>query len=451
MEAKIQALYQKIQRRDPDQKEFLQAVDEVFSTLAPVIEKYPHYLPVLERLVEPERQIVFRVPWVDRDGNSQVNRGMRVQYNSALGPYKGGCRFHPSVNLSVIKFLGFEQNFKNALTGLPLGGGKGGSDFDPKGKTETEIMLFCQSFMTELQRYLGPNTDVPAGDIGVGAREIGYMFGQYKRIRNAWEGVLTGKAYDYGGSLIRPEATGYGAVYFADEMLKEHGISIAGKRCTVSGSGNVAQFCIEKLLDLGAVPLTCSDSNGSIYEPEGFTREKLAILMKLKNVDRARLSEYPKYSPSAQYFEGQRPWHVACELAFPCATQNELLGADAETLIKNGCFLVSEGANMPSNPEAIEKYMATKGPNGIPFLYGPGKAANAGGVSVSGLEMTQNSIRLRWTREEVDNKLKEIMANIFKTCRDVAADLGAPHNYMLGANCGGFMKIAAAMDKMGIC
>ncbi|KAL0212951.1 hypothetical protein RCL1_006577 [Eukaryota sp. TZLM3-RCL] len=312
-------------------------------------------------------------------------------------------------------------------------------------------MAFCQSFMIELQRHCGPNTRVFYGGAGVGPRELNYLISQYKRNRKLIEDVYAEKVYDYGGSLIRPEATGYGAVYFADEMLKEHGISIAGKRCTVSGSGNVAQFCIEKLLDLGAVPLTCSDSNGSIYEPEGFTREKLAILMKLKNVDRARLSEYPKYSPSAQYFEGQRPWHIACELAFPCATQNELLGDDAETLIKNGCFLVSEAASMPSNPEAIEKFLSSKCPNGIPFLYGPGKAANAGGVSVSGLEMTQNSIRLRWTREEVDNKLKEIMANIFKTCRDVAADLGAPHNYMLGANCGGFMKIAAAMDKMGIC
>ncbi|KAL0244597.1 hypothetical protein GEMRC1_008679 [Eukaryota sp. GEM-RC1] len=449
MQQQIDALYERVKTRDPDQKEFLQAVEEVFSTLAPVLEKYPHYLPILETLIEPERMIIFRVPWMDKEGNIRVNRGMRVQFNSSLGPYKGGCRFHPSVNLSVIKFLGFEQIFKNALTGLPLGAGKGGADFDPKGKTEAEVMHFCQSFMTELQRYLGPNTDVPAGDIGVGAREVGYMFGQYKRIRNAWEGVLTGKGYEYGGSLIRPEATGYGAVYFADNMLKEHGLEIKGKRCVVSGAGNVAQFATEKLLDLGAIPITLSDSSGYIYEPEGITREKLAILMKLKNVDRARLSEYPKYSSTAKYFAGKRPWEVPCELAFPCATQNEISAEDATLLLKNGCFLVSEGANMPSVPAAIHQYVAAKGPNGIPFLYGPGKAANAGGVSVSGLEMTQNSMRLRWTREEVDEKLKQIMKNIFETARDTAADLNKPHDYMLGANCAGFMKVAAAMQKFG--
>ncbi|KAL0225590.1 hypothetical protein P9112_012914 [Eukaryota sp. TZLM1-RC] len=321
MQQQLDQLFERVKQRDPAQPEFLQAVEEVLSTLAPVLEKYPEYLPVLERLVEPERMIIFRVPWLDAQGNSRVNRGIRVQYNSALGPYKGGCRFHPSVNLSVIKFLGFEQIFKNALTGLPLGAGKGGADFDPKGKTEMEIELFCQSFMTELQRYLGPNTDVPAGDIGVGKREVGYMFGQYKRIRNAWEGILTGKGYEYGGSLIRPEATGYGTIYFANEMLQEHGLDIKGKRCCVSGAGNVAQFACEKLLDMGAVPLTMSDSSGYIYEPEGITREKLAIIMKLKNVDRQRLSEYPKLSPSAKYVAGKRPWEVVCELAFPCATQ----------------------------------------------------------------------------------------------------------------------------------
>jgi len=438
--------------RNPEQKEFHQAVREVVESLVPVLDKHPEYrkAKILERIVEPERVVLFRVPWVDDQGDVQVNRGMRVEFSSAIGPYKGGLRFHPSVNLGIIKFLGFEQIFKNALTTLPMGGGKGGSDFDPKGKTNNEVMRFCQSFMTELFRHVGADTDVPAGDIGVGGREIGYLFGQFKRIVNRFEGVLTGKSLNWGGSLIRPEATGFGAVYFAEEMLKTRGESIKGKRCVVSGSGNVAQFAAQKLLQLGGKVLTFSDSNGFIVDEEGINEAKLAFVMDLKNIRRGRIKEYVDKYPKAKYHvtapgATTNPlWQIKCDVALPCATQNEISAEDANVLVKNGCYCVSEGANMPSTPEAINVFIESK------ILYGPGKAANAGGVAVSGLEMSQNSMRMSWSREEVDQKLHNIMRSIHKTCLGTAEAYGTPGNYVNGANIAGFIKVADAMMDQGI-
>ncbi|HUU82300.1 MAG TPA: NADP-specific glutamate dehydrogenase [Phycisphaerae bacterium] len=438
--------------KNPEQKEFLQAVHEVVESLTPVIDKHPEYrtAKILERIVEPERVILFRVPWVDDRGEVQVNRGMRVEFNSAIGPYKGGLRFHPSVNLGIIKFLGFEQVFKNALTTLPMGGGKGGSDFDPKGKSDLEVMRFCQSFMSELFRHIGADTDVPAGDIGVGGREIGFLFGQYKKLKNSFEGVLTGKGLNWGGSLIRPEATGYGAVYFAEEMLKTRGESFQGKRVVISGSGNVAQYAAEKVLALGGKVLTFSDSNGFIVDEEGIDNKKLAFIMDLKNVRRGRVKEYADKYPKAHY-EATKPgakanplWQVKCDVALPSATQNEINGQDADNLIKNGCVCVSEGANMPSTPDAVNIFVETR------ILYGPGKAANAGGVAVSGLEMSQNSMRLAWTREEVDAKLHTIMKSIHKACVETAETYGTPGNYVNGANIAGFLKVANAMMDQGI-
>ena len=434
-----------VARRNAGEPEFLQAAREVLESLGPVIERHPKYRDghILERIVEPERQILFRVAWQDDAGRMQVNRGFRVQFNSAIGPYKGGLRFHPSVNLGILKFLGFEQIFKNSLTTLPMGGAKGGSDFDPKGKSSGEVMRFCQSFMTELFRHIGPDLDVPAGDIGVGGREIGYLFGQYKRLKGDFCGVLTGKGLNWGGSLVRPEATGYGAVYFAEEMLKTRNESLAGKVCAVSGSGNVAQYTVEKLLECGAKPVTLSDSDGSIHDPAGIDREKLAWVLDLKNVRRGRIKEYAKKF-GGKFIAGERPWAVPCDCAFPSATQNEIAGEDAKTLIKNGCKLVSEGANMPSAPEAIDAYLQA----GI--LYGPGKAANAGGVATSGLEMTQNSMRLSWNREEVDQRLHRIMVDIHRNCRETAEDYGEPGNYVMGANIAGFVKVADAMLEQGL-
>jgi glutamate dehydrogenase (NADP+) len=435
----------RVERRDAGEPEFLQAVREVFESLEPVLERHPRYVDarILDRIVEPERQILFRVPWLDDHGQPQVNRGFRVEFNSAIGPYKGGLRFHPSVNLGILKFLGFEQVFKNSLTTLPMGGGKGGADFDPKGKSDAEVMRFCQSFMTELQRHIGPDTDVPAGDIGVGGREIGYLFGQYKRLRNEFTGVLTGKNLKWGGSLIRPEATGYGAVYFAEEMLKTRGESLEGKVCAVSGSGNVAQYTVEKLNALGARAVSLSDSNGTIHDPKGIDAEKLAWVMQLKNVKRGRISEYVKQF-GGEFREGRRPWDIPCTCAFPSATQNEISGGDAKTLLKNGCTLVSEGANMPSVPEAVDAFVAA----GI--LYGPGKAANAGGVATSGFEMSQNSMRLSWTREEVDQRLHTLMTNIHRACAETAKEYGKPGNYVLGANIAGFVKVADSMIEQGV-
>jgi len=435
-----------VERRNAGEPEFLQAVREVLESLEPVMARRKDLCDakILHRLVEPERQIIFRVPWQDDKGQVQVNRGFRFEFNSAIGPYKGGLRFHPSVNASILKFLGFEQIFKNALTTLPMGGGKGGSDFDPKGKSDSEVMRFCQSFMTELQRHIGPDTDVPAGDIGVGGREIGFMFGQYRRIRNEFTGVLTGKGLKWGGSLIRPEATGYGAVYFAQEMLKTRRTSLEGKVCTVSGSGNVAQYTVEKINQLGGKAVTLSDSAGTIVDMDGITDEKLAWVMDLKNVQRGRISEYTKKFSKAQFLEGKRPWSVKCDCAFPSATQNEIDGNDAKTLLDNGCFLVSEGANMPSTPEAVERFLAKK------ILYGPGKAANAGGVATSGLEMSQNSMRMSWSREEVDEKLNAIMVNIHKNCFETAAEYGCAGNYVAGANIAGFTKVADAMLAQGL-
>ncbi len=438
--------------RDPHEKEFHQAVSEVLQSVAPVLERNPEYrsAKIIQRLVEPERVIMFRVPWTDDQGEVHVNRGFRVEMNSAIGPYKGGLRFHPSVTLSILKFLAFEQVFKNALTTLPMGGGKGGSDFDPKGKSDLEVMRFCQSFMSELQRHIGPNTDVPAGDIGVGAREIGYLFGMYKKLRNEFSGVLTGKSLNWGGSLIRPEATGYGAVYFAAEMLATRDQSLEGKTCLVSGSGNVAQFAMQKLLDLGAKPVTFSDSSGYIYDEAGVDREKLAFLMELKNVRRGRVSEYVEKYPNTVYTpvdagaDHNPLWNHAADCAFPSATQNEINGADAQNLVNNGVTTVSEGANMPTTPEGIDIFLES----GI--LYGLGKAANAGGVAVSGLEMTQNSMRLSWTREEVDNRLRMIMSSIHQTCLDAAEQFGTPGNYVNGANIAGFVKVADAMLDQGI-
>ena len=433
-------------RRNAGEPEFLQAAREVLETLGPVVERHKKYKDhrILERVVEPERQIMFRVAWTDDKGRVQVNRGFRVQFNSAIGPYKGGIRFHPSVNIGILKFLGFEQIFKNSLTTLPMGGGKGGSDFDPKGKSDAEVMRFCQSFMLELSRHIGADCDVPAGDIGVGGREIGYMFGQYKRVRNEFTGVLTGKGLKWGGSLIRPEATGYGNVYFAQEMLKTRGEDFKGKVCAVSGSGNVAQYTVEKLNQLGGKVVTLSDSNGTIYDPAGINAEKLAFVMELKNIKRGRIKEYADKFKGAQYLDGQRPWGVACDCAFPSATQNEVTGEEAKTLLKNGCELVSEGANMPSTPEAIEAYLGAK------ILYGPGKAANAGGVATSGLEMSQNSMRLGWSREEVDQRLHNIMINIHSNCANTAKEYGQEGNYVLGANIAGFTKVADAMIDQGV-
>lgn len=426
------------------ESEFHQAVQEVVESLMPFIEENPEYkfAKILERMAEPERVIMFRVPWFDDNGNLQINRGYRIEMNSAIGPYKGGLRFHPTVNLGILKFLAFEQVFKNSLTTLPMGGGKGGSDFDPKVKSDNEVMRFCQSFMTELQRHIGQFTDVPAGDIGVGGREIGYLFGQYKRIKNEFTGVLTGKALEWGGSLIRPEATGYGAVYFANEMLNTRSEEIKGKTALVSGSGNVAQFAVEKINQMGGKVLTLSDSSGYIYDPDGIDEEKLKYIMELKNIRRGRIKEYAdKYN--VKFVEGKRPWAEVADLAFPCATQNEIDENDALTLIQNGCYLVSEGANMPSTPEAVEVFIKAK------ILYGPGKAANAGGVSVSGLEMTQNSMRLPWTREEVDQRLKQIMIDIHNTCVKYGKDDSGYINYVKGANIGGFIKVANAMMAQG--
>jgi glutamate dehydrogenase (NADP+) len=441
----IQGVYEQVQRRNTGEVEFLQAVKEVLDSLEPVLDKHPEYVEarILDRIVEPERQIMFRVPWQDDKGNVHINRGFRFEFNSALGPYKGGLRFHPTVNASILKFLGFEQVFKNSLTTLPMGGGKGGSDFDPKGKSNNEVMRFCQSFMTELCRHIGPDTDVPAGDIGVGGREIGFLFGQYKRLRNEFTGVLTGKALNWGGSLIRPEATGYGCVYFAEEMLKTRGDDLNGKVCTVSGSGNVAQYTIEKLNQLGAKVVSLSDSGGTIHDPDGIDDEKLAFVMNLKNVRRGRIKEYAdKYG--AKYLEGKRPWGIKCDCAFPSATQNEISGDDAKKLLKNGCTLVAEGANMPSTPEAIDQFVEKK------ILYGPGKAANAGGVATSGLEMSQNSIRLSWTREEVDERLHNIMIAIHKQAYEAAEEYGQPSNLVMGANIAGFVKIADSMLDQGL-
>lgn len=440
-----------VRAKNPNEPEFLQAVQEVISTIAPVLsasKKYEEHC-ILERITEPERTIIFRVPWTDDKGKIHVNRGYRVEFNSAIGPYKGGLRFHPSVNLGILKFLGFEQVFKNSLTTLAMGGGKGGSDFDPKGKSDAEVMRFCQSFMTELQRHIGPDTDVPAGDIGVGGREIGYLFGQYKRLRNEFTGVLTGKALNWGGSLIRPEATGYGCVYFAQNMLATRGDSVQGKVCVVSGSGNVAQYLVEKLNQLGAQVVTMSDSNGYVYDPAGIDAEKLAWIMELKNVRRGRIKEYADQFPGVQYFEGQRPWSVPCDCAFPCATQNEINGAEAATLVKNGCKLVAEGANMPTDLDGINVYLESK------ILYGPAKAANAGGVATSGLEMAQNSQRLNWTREDVDAKLFGIMKNIhenaYNHAREYSSDCTPDFtNYVAGANIAGFVKVADAMIDQGL-
>ncbi|MFP4030201.1 MAG: NADP-specific glutamate dehydrogenase [Desulfococcaceae bacterium] len=441
-----------ISSRDPGQREFHQAVKEVVETIRPVLERNPEYRKeaVLERIVEPERVIMFRAPWMDDQGQVHVNRGFRIEMNSAIGPYKGGLRFHPSVNVSILKFLAFEQVFKNALTTLPMGGGKGGSDFDPKGKSDKEVMRFCQSFMLELARHIGPHTDVPAGDIGVGAREIGYLFGMYKKIRNEFTGVLTGKSLGWGGSLIRPEATGYGNVYFAAEMIATRDQSLEAKTCLVSGSGNVAQFTAEKLLEMGAKVVTLSDSSGHIYDPEGIDAKKLAWVKRLKNVRRGRIKEYAEKFDGVEYAEVDPTaefnplWNHDADCAFPCATENEINGKDAENLMENGVFLVSEGANMPSTPEAIDVFLDRK------ILYGPGKAANAGGVAVSGLEMAQNSMRLNWTREEVDARLRTIMRGIHRTCTAAAAEYGEPGNYMAGANIAGFVKVVNAMLDQGL-
>jgi glutamate dehydrogenase (NADP+) len=448
----VNDLMAEVTAKNPSEPEFHQAVQEVAESLELVLEKHPEYrqAKVLERIIEPERVMMFRVPWMDDQGNVQIQRGFRIEMNSAIGPYKGGLRFHPSVNLGILKFLAFEQVFKNSLTTLPMGGGKGGSDFDPKGKSDNEVMKFCQSFMTELQRHIGPNTDVPAGDIGVGGREIGFMFGQYKRIKNEFTGVLTGKGINWGGSLIRPEATGYGAVYFAAEMLNTKGETLEGKTCLVSGSGNVAQYTTEKILDLGGKVVTLSDSSGYIYDEEGIDREKLAFVMELKNVKRGRIKEYVDKYPNAQYTaldanaEFNPLWNHKADCAFPSATQNEVNLKDAENLLANGVYVISEGANMPTVPEGVELFVKEK------ILYGPGKAANAGGVAVSGLEMAQNSMRYGWTREEVDNRLHIIMKSIHKTCFDTAETYNTPGNYVNGANIGGFVKVADAMLDQGI-
>ena len=438
----LEQLYETVKKRNPNDKEFLQAVEEVFESLNVIASVHPEELDddVLERLVEPERQIIFRVPWVDDNGKTQVNRGYRVEFNSAIGPYKGGLRFHPSVNISIIKFLGFEQILKNSLTTLPMGGGKGGSDFDPKGKSDREVMRFCQSFMSELYRHIGPNTDVPAGDIGVGGREVGYLFGQYKRLKNEYSGVLTGKGLTFGGSLIRTEATGYGLCYFTQALLKDNGTSFEGKTVTISGSGNVAIYACEKATQLGAKVVTMSDSNGFVYDPEGID---LDLVKDIKEVRRGRIKEYVEKHPNATYTPNARPWTVPCDIALPCATQNELDLEDAKALVANKVFAVCEGANMPTTPDAIHYLMN----NGV--FYAPGKASNAGGVACSGLEMSQNAQHLSWTAEEVDQKLESIMVNIFETCRDTAKEYGHEKEYVVGANIAGFLKVAKAMKAQG--
>ncbi|NOZ36419.1 MAG: NADP-specific glutamate dehydrogenase [Chlorobi bacterium] len=444
MDSKVKTFMDDVIAKNPGEKEFHQAVMEVVESLLPFIDENPKYkeAKILERMVEPERVIMFRVPWMDDNGEVQINKGYRVEMNSAIGPYKGGLRLHPTVYLGLLKFLAFEQVLKNSLTTLPMGGGKGGSNFDPKGKSDMEVMRFCQSFMTELQRHIGPNTDVPAGDIGVGGREIGFMYGQYKRLRNEFTGVLTGKGLEWGGSLIRPEATGYGTVYFAKEMLATKGDNFKGKTVAISGSGNVAQYATQKCIQLGAKVVTLSDSKGYIYDPDGITAEKLDFVLELKNVKRGRIKEYAdKYG--VKYFEGERPWGVKCDVALPCATQNEINKAQAETLVKNGCKVVAEGANMPSEPDAVEVFLKNK------ILFAPGKAANAGGVAVSGLEMSQNSMRYSWTREEVDAKLHQIMKDIHSTCVKYGKE-GDYVNYVNGANVGGFVKVADAMLAQGL-
>jgi len=446
MEAKVKDFLDQVKQRDGHEPEFLQAVQEVAEAVIPYIEGKDKYkgTKILERMVEPERVIMFRVQWVDDKGEIQVNRGYRVQMNSAIGPYKGGLRFHPSVNLSILKFLAFEQVFKNSLTTLPMGGGKGGSDFNPKGKSDVEIMRFCQAFMSELFRHIGPDTDVPAGDIGVGGREIGYMFGMYKKLRNEFTGVLTGKGRTWGGSLIRPEATGYGNVYFAKNMLGTKGETFEGKTVTISGSGNVAQYAAEKATQFGAKVVTMSDSSGYIHDSDGIDAEKLAFIKELKNVKRGRIHEYVAQYPSATFHKGERPWHVACDVALPCATQNELNGEEAQALIDNGCICVSEGANMPSTPEAIHIFLENK------ILFAPGKASNAGGVATSGLEMTQNSLRYSWTSEEVDAKLQQIMGDIHAACEAYGKDEDGFIDYVKGANIAGFVKVADAMIAQGV-
>ncbi len=445
MEKDVQEFLNSVAKRNANEPEFLQAVHEVAETVIPFIEKNRKYQnkKLLERMVEPERVIMFRVSWVDDQGEIQVNRGFRIQMNSAIGPYKGGLRFHPTVNLSILKFLAFEQVFKNSLTTLPMGGGKGGSDFDPKGKSDNEVMRFCQSFMTELERHIGANTDVPAGDIGVGAREVGYLFGQYKRLRNEFTGVLTGKGLSYGGSLIRPEATGYGNVYFAENMLKTQGNSFKGKTVVVSGSGNVAQYATEKATELGGKVITMSDSSGYILDRSGIDQEKLKFLMHLKNEKRGRIKEYMEEYPEAEYFDGRTPWNVKCDIALPCATQNELHEQDARALVDNGCICVGEGANMPCTPEAIAVFQDSR------ILFSPGKASNAGGVATSGLEMSQNSLRYSWTSEEVDTKLKQIMDDIHEQCVTYGKQEDGYIDYVKGANIAGFVKVADAMLAQG--
>jgi glutamate dehydrogenase/leucine dehydrogenase len=441
----VAKFYDGVVNKHPAQPEFHQAVKEVVDSLVPCLERHPEYLEakILERIVEPDRVFIFRVPWLDDKGVVQVNRGFRVEFSNAIGPYKGGLRFHPTVNLGILKFLGFEQIFKNSLTTLPMGGGKGGSDFDPKGKSDNEVMKFCQSFMSELYKYIGQNIDVPAGDIGVGGREIGYMFGQFKKLTGSFEGVLTGKGLNWGGSLIRPEATGYGCVYFAEEALKTRGKSFKGLTATVSGSGNVAQYTVQKVTQLGGKVVTLSDSDGTIYDAAGIDEEKLAFVMHLKNVKRGRIQEYAaKFK--CEYYPGKRPWSVKCDVALPSATQNEINAEDAATLVKNGCICVAEGANMPTTIDGVDIFLKAK------ILYGPGKAANAGGVATSGLEMTQNSMRLNWSREEVDEKLHGIMKRIHQTCQETAVEYGDPTNYVMGANIGGFLKVANAMMDQGL-
>jgi len=444
MSRKVEEFMGKVIEKNPGENEFHQAAREVIESVMPYLEKNPKYLKarILERVVEPERVMMFRVPWMDDSGEVHVNRGYRIEMNSAIGPYKGGLRFHPTVKLGILKFLAFEQVFKNSLTTLPMGGGKGGSDFDPKGKSDNEVMRFCQSFMTELFRHIGPDTDVPAGDIGVGGREIGYLFGQYKRLRNEFTGVLTGKGINWGGSLIRPEATGYGCVYFVEEMLKANGDSIKGKVCTVSGSGNVAQYTTEKVNQLGGKVVTLSDSNGYVYDEKGVSRKKLEFVMELKNVRRGRIKEYAKKF-NCKYSEKGWPWDVKCDVAFPSATQNEIHESDARKLVKNGCIAVGEGANMPTTPEGVDVFQKAK------ILYGPGKAANAGGVATSGLEMSQNSERISWTREEVDKRLHNIMIAIHQTCEKYGKE-GKRVNYVKGANIGGFVKVADSMLDQGL-
>ncbi|HEA29662.1 MAG TPA: NADP-specific glutamate dehydrogenase [Leeuwenhoekiella sp.] len=446
MTENVKRFVDSVEKNNPNEPEFIQAVHEVAETVIPFIEENKKYqnAKLLERMAEPERTIMFRIPWVDDSGEIQINKGYRVEFNSAIGPYKGGLRFHPSVNLSILKFLGFEQVFKNSLTSLPMGGGKGGSNFDPKGKSDEEIMRFCQSFMTELYRHIGPNTDVPAGDIGVGGREIGFMFGQYKRIRNEFTGILTGKGMSYGGSKIRPEATGYGNVYFTKYMLDAKGESMTGKQVVISGSGNVAIYAAQKATQLNAKVLTMSDSSGFIYDKEGIGKEKLAFIMEIKNVRRGRIKEYLEKYPDAEYHEGQNPWGIKCDIALPCATQNELQKEDAETLVNNGCMSVGEGANMPCTPEAVEVFQNAK------ILFSPGKASNAGGVATSGLEMSQNSIRYNWSAEEVDQKLHEIMYDIHNACVEYGREENGYINYVKGANIAGFVKVADAMLAQGI-